>query len=127
VANEKFFDESREQSQVKSTIVRKYFWACASIITRTTRGDRIAYIDLFAGPGRYNDGTVSTPLLILQHAINDPAMQKMLVAMFNDANAATRSRWRRRSRASRASRSSSSRRRSTTTRSARRSSRSSRR
>lgn len=86
MANEKFFDESREQSQVKSTIVQKYFWAWASIITRKTRGDRIAYIDLFAGPGRYNDGTVSTPLLILEHAINDPAMQNMLVTMFNDAN-----------------------------------------
>ena len=87
MANERFFDESREQSQVKSTIVQKYFWAWASIITRKTRENRIAYIDLFAGPGRYKDGTVSTPLLILEHAINDPAMQKMLVTMFNDANA----------------------------------------
>ena len=25
-------------------------------------GKKIAYIDLFAGPGRYKDGTKSTPL-----------------------------------------------------------------
>lgn len=87
MATTKFFDESREQSQVKSTIVQKYFWAWASIITKKTRQDRIAYIDLFAGPGRYKDGTASTPLLILEHAIKDSAMQKMLVTMFNDANA----------------------------------------
>jgi three-Cys-motif partner protein len=84
---ETFFDESREQSQVKSTIVQKYFWAWAKIITRKMRGDRIAYIDLFAGPGRYKDGTVSTPLLILEQAITDPDMRGMLVTMFNDVDA----------------------------------------
>lgn len=76
-----------KQSQVKSTIVQKYFWAWAKIITQKTREDRIAYIDLFAGPGRYKDGTLSTPLLILEQAIKDPLMQKMLVTTFNDVDA----------------------------------------
>jgi len=54
-----FFDESREQSQIKARIVTKYFWAWAKVISPSTRarGNRIAYIDLFAGPGRYEDGT----------------------------------------------------------------------
>lgn len=81
-----FFDESQEQSQVKSAIVAKYFWAWAKVIipSQKRRGNKIAYIDLFAGPGRYKDGTRSTPLLILERAIRDPDMQQMLVTLFND-------------------------------------------
>lgn len=45
---------------------------------------KIAYLDLFAGPGRYKDGTKSTPLLILEKAIQDDAMSQMLVTIFND-------------------------------------------
>ena len=81
-----FFDESREQSQIKSRIVAKYFWAWAKVVipNAKTRGDRIAYIDLFAGPGRYKDGTVSTPMLVLEKAIEEPDMRRMLVTIFND-------------------------------------------
>ncbi|MCL5998527.1 MAG: three-Cys-motif partner protein TcmP [Chloroflexi bacterium] len=73
-----------------SNIVSKYFWAWAKVIISTIKrrsGDKIAYIDLFAGPGRYKDGTKSTPLLILEKAIQDPDMSQMLVTIFNDANA----------------------------------------
>lgn len=79
-----FFDESMGQSQVKSAIVVKYFWAWANVIMSVQRSERIAYLDLFAGPGRYKDGTVSTPLLVLQHAINDPLLSQRLVTVFND-------------------------------------------
>jgi len=81
---EAFFDESREQSQIKKKIVSDYFFAWAKIITRVQRSDRIAYIDLFAGPGRYNDGTISTPLLVLQKAIQDSVIAQRLVTLFND-------------------------------------------
>ena len=47
-------------------------------------GGKIAYIDLYAGPGRYKDGAASTPLLVLQTAINHPQMAQMLVSYFND-------------------------------------------
>jgi len=81
-----FFEESREQSIIKSTIVHKYFWAWAKVVMPTARkGDgKIAYIDLFSGPGRYKDGTKSTPLLILEKAILDENMRKMLITIFND-------------------------------------------
>ncbi len=84
----KFFDERSDQSEVKARIVQKYFYAWANVIIPTVekRGGRIAYIDLYAGPGRYKDGSASTPLLVLQHAINHPKMSQMLVAMFNDAD-----------------------------------------
>jgi len=86
-----FFDDQKEQSFVKSTIVSKYFWAWAKVITsvqdRYKKTDkRIAYIDLFAGPGRYEDNTKSTPLLVLEKAIADPQMAKRLVTFFNDKN-----------------------------------------
>jgi three-Cys-motif partner protein len=81
-----FFDESTEQSQVKVTIVAKYFWAWAKVIIPQAkkRGAKIAYIDLFSGPGRYQDGSKSTPLLILERAIADPDMAQMLITLFND-------------------------------------------
>jgi three-Cys-motif partner protein len=86
MSGQNFFEESREQSLVKTTIVAKYFWAWAKVIMPTAKkaGGKIAYLDLFAGPGRYLDGKESTPLLILQQAIDDPEMQQMLVTLFND-------------------------------------------
>src|SRR5215831_4004167 len=82
-----FFGERKDQSRIKSLIVSDYFWAWAKVIipTARTHSGRIAYIDLFAGPGRYDDGTKSTPLLVLERAIKDPVMQQMLVTLFNDA------------------------------------------
>lgn len=88
MADNSFFDESKDQSQVKATIVAKYFWAWANVIipTAAQRSKKIAYVDLFAGPGRYKDGTKSTPLLVLERAIRDPKMRGMLVAVFNDVD-----------------------------------------
>ena len=86
-----FFDESRVQSQIKSAIVDKYFGAWAKVIIPTVKkhramDPRILYVDLFAGPGRYQDGTRSTPLLILERAIKDEDLRQMLVTVFNDVD-----------------------------------------
>jgi three-Cys-motif partner protein len=95
MSNTYFFDEQREQSLVKARIVEKYFWAWAQIMIATVKkqksqgrevDSRIAYIDLFAGPGRYKDGSKSTPIKVLETAICNPDMQNMLVTVFNDAN-----------------------------------------
>jgi three-Cys-motif partner protein len=87
--SENFFDESSEQSEVKSLLVSKYFWAWAKVMIGAQKRfrpqeNRIAYIDLFAGPGRYKDGSASTPLMILRQAIEDPEMRQRLVVLFND-------------------------------------------
>jgi len=84
MATDKFFEESREQSAVKTAIVSKYFWSWSKIIMPQARENKIAYLDLFAGPGRYEDGTKSTPLIILEKAIQDQQMSQMLVTVFND-------------------------------------------
>ncbi len=92
---ESFFDEQSEQSQVKAAIVSKYFWAWAKIITnvqqRARREKKIAYIDLFAGPGRYKNGAKSTPLLILEQAVAAPVFSDCLVTLFNDKDSANTS------------------------------------
>jgi len=51
-----FFDEQTEQSLIKAIIVSKYFEVWANVIISTQKrypersSNKIAYIDLFAGP-----------------------------------------------------------------------------
>ena len=82
-----FFEERSDQSAVKARIVTKYFFAWAKVMMPTVEklGGKIAYIDLYAGPGRYRDGAASTPLLVLETAINDSKMARILVSYFNDS------------------------------------------
>jgi three-Cys-motif partner protein len=85
-----FFNEQKEQSLIKARIVEKYFWAWAKVIISTVKKSSsepiIAYIDLFAGAGRYKDGSKSTPVKVLETAIADTDMRNMLVSIFNDAD-----------------------------------------
>lgn len=85
-----FFDEQRDQSLVKAAIVSKYFDAWSRVmVANAAKGmpiSRLAYIDLFAGPGRYKDGSKSTPLMVLERAIADHTLARLLVPMFNDAD-----------------------------------------
>ncbi len=84
-----FFDEQQEQSQVKAEIVAKYFNAWTDVMLANAKKgygiDRIGYVDLFAGPGRYKDGAKSTPLLVLERAIEKPDLAARLVTIFNDS------------------------------------------
>jgi len=85
-----FFDEQSEQSQVKAEIISKYFWAWAKVIIGAQKRypdrseGRIAYIDLFAGPGRYRGGAKTTPVMVLEQAIQEPDFRERLVCLFND-------------------------------------------
>jgi three-Cys-motif partner protein len=62
--------------------------AWAKVIQGHLQGEKqqpkIAYIDLFAGPGRYKDGASSTPIFILEKAIKDQKLRENLVTVFND-------------------------------------------
>ena len=84
MSNEKFFTEQREQSLVKSTIVSKYFGAWSKVILAQRGVARIAYLDLFAGPGRYDQGADSTPVMVLKRALAEPRLRETLVTIFND-------------------------------------------
>jgi hypothetical protein len=87
-ARAKFFEEREDQSEVKARIVSKYFFAWANVVYASAQksGGKIAYIDLFAGPGRYKDGSASTPLMVLERAIADEKLRGSLVTIFNDEN-----------------------------------------
>ncbi len=88
VGSSRFFASSDPQNIIKTQIVTKYFVAWTTLmLSRLKRpGDRLAYIDLFSGPGRFEDGKVSTPLWILNNAVKSPALCARLVTMFNDKN-----------------------------------------
>lgn len=89
-ATDDFFNSRSKRSEAKTTIVVKYFEAWANVIHATqgkfkpTANNRLAYIDLYAGKGKYDDGTASTPLLILEKAIASPILRQKLVTVFND-------------------------------------------
>lgn len=88
MADDDFFEMPSSSSRVKAEIVKKYFWAWSNVIVNKAYGDRIAYIDLFAGPGIYEDGTKSTPILILESALTEDKRKQKLVTIFNDAKKA---------------------------------------
>jgi three-Cys-motif partner protein len=88
-----FFQEQREQSLIKARIVSKYFSAWASVILATQKryprhSQKMAYIDLFAGPGRYDDQSKSTPLLVLETILANPDLANRMVTLFNDKDIA---------------------------------------
>lgn len=76
------------QNIIKTQLVAKYFGAWTTFMLPRLRrpGDRLAYIDLFAGPGRFSDGKAATPLWILNNAISRPELCSRLVTTFNDKN-----------------------------------------
>ncbi len=94
MATQDFFEETRDQSKVKSEIVEQYFVAWARIISssqdrsRRHQGGSIGYIDLFAGPGRYTSGAMSTPLRVLETAVADSIISRRLITIFNDKDEA---------------------------------------
>lgn len=81
-----FFDESSEQSRVKSDIVAKYFYSWATVILLQPHVVEVAYIDLYAGKGRYDDGTPSTPIKILERAIRETKFRNAVRTYFNDSD-----------------------------------------
>lgn len=88
MAQQHFFEKATPSSKVKTQLVSKYFWMWLKVIIphAKKRDNKIAYIDLFSGPGKYKEGDDSTPIAILKSAIEDPNLQQMLVAYFNDTN-----------------------------------------
>lgn len=88
MGTDRSFEAPSAQNLIKSRIVGKYFKAWSQIVLARS-GDprgRIAYIDLFAGPGKFNDGTLSTPFQVLGEAIEDRQLCTHLTTFFSDQN-----------------------------------------
>ena len=94
MSTDDFFDEITEQSKIKQNIVLKYFvaWTNVMLPVAIRKGIRkLRYADLFAGPGRYRDGSESTPLHVLRYVLSNLELVSRLEPIFNDKDADTMS------------------------------------
>lgn len=83
-----FFEVQKEKSRVKTLIVTEFFKAYFPIINRANFNQYVWYIDLFCGPGRYEDGTPSTPVELLDaiDQFESDDVRNRLRIVFNDYN-----------------------------------------
>ena len=84
MADNNFFEKQTLSSRVKASIVSEYFPKYCKIIVKKHVPERIGYFDLFAGPGMYEDGNYSTPLLIAKNCFNDNMLKQKVWMVFND-------------------------------------------
>src|SRR5262245_44195621 len=89
MATSLFFEERTDHSRTKSIIVGEYFRRWADVLAPQVRRRRdcLQYIDLFAGPGVYEDGEESNPVLIVRMAL-ERGLHDVLDCRFNDADPA---------------------------------------
>lgn len=83
MSDNKFFESQTESSRIKANIVANYFPKYCKIILKRPQKE-IRFLDLFAGPGIYNDGSLSTPILIGDMCASDPQLKEVVHLMFND-------------------------------------------
>jgi three-Cys-motif partner protein len=85
-----FFDVQTDESRVKTDIVENFFVSWAKVISghQKKRHDPVAlaYVDLFAGPGKYLDGSESTPLRILRQILKVDEWKSNTLLLFNEAD-----------------------------------------
>jgi three-Cys-motif partner protein len=83
-----FFREQRVHSRIKTEIVYKFVKPWSQIVlssqAKYNQTVEAAYIDLFAGPGTYEDGNKSTPLLVIEDAVKQQLSRRGLRCFFND-------------------------------------------
>lgn len=84
-----FFERQTLSSRVKASIVSEYFPKYCKIIVKGYMPNRIGYFDLFVGPGVYEDGNCSTPLLVAKNCFNDRLLKKKVWMVFNDKEYST--------------------------------------
>jgi three-Cys-motif partner protein len=66
--NEDFFREKRAAAVFKHGILHRYAVVFASKAGSTTPGGRVVFLDGYAGPGQYDDGSPGSPLLFTRSA-----------------------------------------------------------
>ena len=82
--NSQFFDKQTLSSKVKASIISEYFPQYCNIITKVHVPERIGYFDMFAGPGIYKDGNLSTPILIGKQCETNSTLKNLVWMIFND-------------------------------------------
>ena len=82
--NKDFFDYQTDSSRIKATIISEYFPSYCKIIGKKHEPKRFGYFDMFAGPGMYKDGCLSTPLLVAAKCAKDEYLRRKVWMVFND-------------------------------------------
>lgn len=67
---------------VKTEIVLKYFAAWSRVLR--TNASELLYLDLYAGKGQHSNGEYSTPVRLLELAVEDEFLRNNLNVIFND-------------------------------------------
>jgi three-Cys-motif partner protein len=78
-----FFKKQTPSSRIKANIVAEYFPQYCKILLKKPQSE-IRYLDLFSGPGIYEDESLSTPLLIANSCASDQILSKKVRLLFND-------------------------------------------
>lgn len=81
--NENFFEKQSASSYVKAKIVSSYFPQYCRILSKYPQNE-FRYIDLFAGPGLYEDKHESTPLMVAKECNADEYLKRHVWMLFND-------------------------------------------
>ena len=81
-----FFKKQTDSSRIKASIVSEYFPQYCHIIGRRHEPVMYRYIDLFSGPGIYEDGNVSTPIMLARNIAQDGYLKDKVQMVFNDLN-----------------------------------------
>ena len=79
-----FFEKQTISSRVKASIVAEYLPQYALIISTKHKPSKIGYYDLFAGPGKYEDGNPSTPILLARNCANNEFLRSKVWMIFNN-------------------------------------------
>ena len=89
---EDFFDKPTEASRRKLEIVIGYFDSYMNVLAR----DRdVGYGDLFAGPGRYDNGEKSVPVAICERVVAEERLRRFVRLWFNEGDGELHSRLKR--------------------------------
>jgi three-Cys-motif partner protein len=80
---ENFFKSQTPASALKSGIVVKYILAWGTVVAPSA-GDHLVYFEPFCGKGKYDDGSESTPLLVLRAAASHRQLRRKLITIFRD-------------------------------------------
>ena len=80
-----FFASQTLRSRIKSFVVGDYYREWGHIIAYGKRSSGVmGYVDLFAGPGIYEDRAESTPLMVLRKTLDSPVLSEQVQLVFND-------------------------------------------
>lgn len=86
--SEKFHKEKSANSKLKTAIVVEYYKRWVEIMfhaaSRASVEPHFAYIDLFAGKGKYSDGSYSTALEVIDYVMKHRRQYRAVETIFND-------------------------------------------